>query len=746
MRILKFLILMVLVSNAIAQETKTKSKLSLQRIFNSTDFRSEGFGPYKWLGGGEFYTTVEYNAAGHSELILYDSETGERQILVSDEALKEPGSGRYIDIHDYYWSTDEKKLLIFTNSQRVWRTNTRGDYYFLDLAGSPLRKLGKDLPEASLMFAKFNPGGTHVAFVSENNLFLENLSDGNLSQLTKDGTPDVINGTFDWAYEEEFFCQDGFKWSPDGSTIAYWQIDATDTRDFYLINNTDQAYSEIIPIQYPKVGEKPSSAKIGMIDVASGDSRWINLPGDPYQHYLPRIQWLGPNNLLVSQLNRKQNRLVLWATDRQSSEIEKLYEENSDTWIDIVNIDISAAWKSEEQIVLDEGRSFLWMSEKDGWRHLYKITDDRSELLTPGDFDIASMKGIDRSRSLVYMIASPQNATQRYLYSLDLKTKALSRVTPEAFEGLNYYDISPNGKYAIFKSENSEHPSKGFMVSLPDHTIKDTLYTNSHYAGALRSLDRPQVEFFQITTVDGVTMDGKMIKPHDFSENQKYPVLFYVYGEPASQTAVDRIGDLWHFYLAQKGYVVITMDNRGTPSLKGTEWRKSIYRKLGVLNARDQAMAATEILKWNFVDRERIGVWGWSGGGAMTLNLLFRYPDIYKTGIAVAAVTNQLLYDNIYQERYMGLPDENPEDYITGSPAIYASGLQGNLLYIHGTGDDNVHYQNAEVLINALIKEDKYFDLMIYPNRTHGIYEGDNTTIHLYTTMTNYLDKHLLKK
>jgi dipeptidyl-peptidase-4 len=343
-------------------------------------------------------------------------------------------------------------------------------------------------------------------------------------------------------------------------------------------------------------------------------------------------------------------------------------------------------------------------------------------------------------------MASPDNATQRYLYQLNIKTQQLTKITPAELKGINDYDIAPSARYAVHRHQNSNTPSTGSLINLPLHDTKNVLYDNEPLKETLSKLNLPKVEFFKVTTADGVEMDGKMIKPEDFDENKKYPVLFQVYGEPAGQTAIATMDNLWHLYLAQQGLLVITLDNRGTPSLKGATWRKSIYRNMGIINARDQAMAAKEILNWNFIDAQHIGVWGWSGGGAMTLNLMFQYAEIYKTGIAVAAVTNQLFYDNIYQERYMGLPSENPDDFVKGSPATHAAGLQGNLLYIHGTGDDNVHYQNAEFLINALIRENKVFDLMIYPNRSHGIYEGQNTSRHLYTTMTNYIKKHLLLK
>ena len=332
-----------------------------------------------------------------------------------------------------------------------------------------------------------------------------------------------------------------------------------------------------------------------------------------------------------------------------------------------------------------------------------------------------------------------------YRTSLTKKGKA-ERLSPDNEIGTHSYQIAPGGKYAFHTFSNANLPPIKELISLPDHQRIKLLYDNENYKNAINALATNPTEFFRVKTADGIEMDGYMMKPHDFDPSKKYPVIFYVYGEPWGQTAKDNWdGNLYHRMLTQKGYIVMTLDNRGTPSPRGREWRKSIYRKIGVINSRDQAMAAKEIQKWDFVDADRLGVWGWSGGGSMTLNLLFRYPEIYKTGISVAPVANQLLYDNIYQERYMGVPWENKEDFVEGSPITYAKNLEGNLLLVHGTADDNVHYQNAEVLINELIKHNKLFQVMPYPNRSHGIYEGDNTRRHLYLMMSDYFLKNLAK-
>ncbi len=328
------------------------------------------------------------------------------------------------------------------------------------------------------------------------------------------------------------------------------------------------------------------------------------------------------------------------------------------------------------------------------------------------------------------MDSSPSNSTQRYLYSTDLKGKGKAKkVTPTIFSGVNNYNISPNGLYAVHTHESSKAVRTVGLVSLPDHSTLKTFVDNKSYSVKLKELALPDILFTKITTEEGIEIDARMILPIGFDETKKYPVIFHVYGEPWGQVATDTQIGLWNSMMAQKGYVIIDMDNRGTPCLKGSAWRKSIYRKIGLINTRDQALAAKELLKLDYLDTDRTSVWGWSGGGSMTLNLMFQFPEIYGTGISVAAVSNQLLYDNVYQGRYMGLPKENEEDFINGSPVAYAKNLKGSLLIIHGTADDNVHYQNMEVLINELIKENKEFQMMSYPNRSHGIYEGENTYI-----------------
>ena len=729
-----------------AQTVPDSSLLTIDRIFASREFRPEWQRTVRWIQNGEAYLTIEPSKEipGAVELVRYESKTGKQSIFLPAGKLIPEGEEKPVYIESFSMSDDESKVLIFTNSSRVWRTNTKGDYYVYNFDDGKLKRLGAKFPSSSLMFAKFSADNEFVAYVHDFNIYKENFKTGEIKQLTFDGDGDIINGTFDWVYEEEFGCRDGFRWNGDAGKIAFWQLDASDIGTFYMINNTDSIYSKIIPIQYPKVGREPSACKVGIVDATNGKTKWIPVPGDEKEYYIPAIQWLDNNRLLIQQLNRKQNTLKIYIYDLASNDLKNIYTETEETWVDISYPDVSAShWGENDLPVVDDGKAFLRLTENDGWRHLYKVdlaTGDK-KLITPGEYDVASVTRVTKKN--VYFIASPHNTAQRYLYSVGLKGKGDTvRITPKDYPGINLYNISPGGKYAIHQYGNTLNVGEIHFVSLPKHKELLTLVDNKEYMTKLARLKLPEVEFFKLVTADGVTVDGRMIKPVGFDKNKKYPVLFHVYGEPWGQVATDNFIGLWNIMLAQKGYIIIDMDNRGTPCLKGSNWRKSIYRQIGRINSRDQAMAALEVLKWPFIDKDRVAVWGWSGGGSMTLNLMFRYPEIYKTGMAVAAVANQLTYDNIYQERYMGLPQENMEDFIEGSPVTYAKNLEGNLLIVHGTGDDNVHYQNAEMLINELIKYNKQFSMMPYPNRSHGIYEGANTRRHLYTLLTNYLLEH----
>jgi dipeptidyl-peptidase-4 len=697
----------------------------------------------QWTPDGNGYYRLE-----GGEIIKYTLPANTKSVMISRGQLTPGGTGKPIAVRSWQFSDDQSKLLIYTNSRKVWRYDTRGDYWLLDIASGRLQQLGRNRPPSSLMFAKFSPDGRQVAYVSEYNLFVENLEDSAITSLTHDGTRKFIYGTFDWAYEEEFFCRDGFRWSPDSKKIAYWQIDARNVKDYLMVNNTDSIYPIAIPVEYPVAGEKPSPFTIRVVDLESKVHTNMQIPYDTaLGSYLPRMEWGGINQLIVQHLNRKQNVSTLMACNAQSGQTGVVYTEQDAAWIDILplwDVDYAAGgWDW-----LNNGKEFMWASEKDGWRHLYRISRDgkKETLLTKGNYDVIDIARLDEKGGFVYFFASPSNATQKYLYRVRLDGKGKEeRLSPVSQAGFHNYQISPGGKFAFHFFSNHYTPPVNEWITLADHK---GLNGENKVNDAIAKSDRKSanVEFFSIKTAEGVEMDAWMVKPLNFDSTKKYPLLFFVYTEPWGQEVKDQYGIANNNYyqgdLAKDGYFYIAIDNRGTPVPKGRAWRKSVYRKIGLVNISDQSMAAREILKWPWIDTGRVAVWGWSGGGAATLNLMFQYPEIYKTGIAVAAVGNQLTYDNIYQERYMGLPSENMDDFIKGSPITYAKNLRGNLLYIHGTGDDNVHYQNAELLVNELVKHKKQFQFMAYPNRTHGISEGQGTFEHLSALYTNYLKMH----
>ena len=698
-------------------------------------------GGVKWSADGNSYYLLGKNEI--SKVKLPENET---ITLVSGEQLIPEGSSSPLKISFFSFSEDQQKLLLFTKTKKVWRLNTRGDYWVLDMKDRSLKQIGKTLPESSLMFAKFSPDGKYVAYVSNNNIFVEDLATSEIKALTSDGSVTLINGTFDWVYEEEFFCRDGFRWSPDSKSIAFWQIDASTIKKFYMINNTDSIYSQIIPVEYPKAGENPSASRVGVVNIEDEGLKWMEIPGDSEQNYIVRMEYIPQSNrLLIQQLNRKQNTSRLFITDIFSGHSYLFYEETDEAWVDLYqpgntySIDYinNFIWSNRD-------KGILWSSEKDGWRHFYQLNFDGKpeKLITKGDFDVIELKYADEKNGQLYYLASPYNATQKYLYRCKLNGNGKSElVSPGRLKGTHDYSISTNGKFAMHSFSNHFTKSSREMITLSDHKPLD------EKGGILSNLATlevtPNTEFFKIKTADSIEMDALIIKPYDFDPTKKYPVIFYVYTEPASATVSDIYGSGQNFLyagdMAEDGYIQISIDNRGTPVPKGRAWRKSIYRKIGQLNIHDQALAAKEILKWDFVDPERIAVWGWSGGGTATLNLMFQFPEIYKTGVSIAPLTDLRLYDNIYQERYMGLPQENMQDYTDGSPIKYAENLEGNLLFIHGTGDDNVHYQNSEILINELVKHSKTFQVMPYPNRTHNISEGPGTFGHLVKLYTNYI-------
>jgi dipeptidyl-peptidase-4 len=634
-------------------------------------------------------------------------------------------------------------LLIYTNSKRVWRVNSRGDYWLLDLSTRDLKKLGGDIAPSTMMFATFSPDGKRVAYVHKNNLYVQDLLEFRVTALTKDGSDTLINGTFDWVYEEELFLRNGFRWSPDSKFIAYWQLDSEGVKEFHITNSGDGPYARVTSIRYPKTGEKNSAARIGVVKASGGDTKWLGIDGDPRENYLAKMEWQG-GDLFVQQFNRLQNiNRVISAYPISWWEFQPVAPP------DIVLIEKDAAWVENDNDFrwIDDGKQLVWLSERDGWRHVYLVSrDGKTAQLTKGAFDVIHLEAIDEKGRWLYFIASPDNPTQRYLYRVSLKGGSAERVTPPDLPGTHVYSISADAQWAVHTYSTFTRPPVTTLIHLPDHKVVKTFAENSVLNKKLAALRLGPAEFFRINIDDNIALDGWCIKPPGFDPAKKYPTLFYVYGEPAGQTVLDRWDGrrfLWHSMLAQQGYLVMSVDNRGTPAPRGRDWRRCIYRQVGILASADQAAAVRALLKQRpYMDPARIAIWGWSGGGSMSLNAIFRYPDLYQTAMAVAPVPNQRHYDTIYQERYMGLPADNIDGYRKGSPVHFAKQLKGNLLIVHGTGDDNCHYLGVETLIDELITHNKQFTMLAYPNRSHSINEGRNTTRHLFESLTRYLRTH----
>ena len=736
------LLTVLLLAAPVAAQEADPALLTVKRIYGSTDFRSESFGPARWFPTGGAYTTLEAtpNGGAGRELVRYDASSGAREVLVTAARLTPEGAKAPLAVESYDWSPDQGRLLIYTNSKQVWRINTRGDYWVLDRASGQLRQLGKFAKPSTLMYAKFSPDGGRVGYVVENNLFVENLATGDVTQLTRDGSRTIINGNFDWVYEEELSLHDGWRWSPDGNRIAYWQLNADRVRDFAMIRTTDSLYSRVVPIQYPKAGEQNSAARIGVVSATGGETTWLQIEGDPRNNYLARMEWAASSDeLVVQKMNRLQNTLDLLLADARTGQVRTVLVEKDSAWVEVV----------DDLVWLEDGKRFTWVSERDGWNHVYVVSRDGKDvkLITPGDFDVLNVVGTDDANEWVYFVASPDNPAQRYLWRtrLDGKGKA-ERLSPGTANGSHLYDAGPGMRWAFHTYHTFTSAPIIDLVQLPTHKSVRMLAANKQVRDRVMAIRKGTVEWTTLRAADGSRLNAWIMKPADFDSTRRYPVLFQVYGGPGSQTVVDGwTGSqyLWHLMLTQKGYIVASVDNRGTGA-RGRAWRKVIYKQLGVVETQDQASAAADLAKRPWVDPQRIGIWGWSYGGFMSLNALFQAPDVYRTAIAVAPVTHWKYYDNIYTERYNGLPQENAAGYDKGSPLSYVKQMKGDLLLVHGSGDDNVHYQNSEALINALVAANKPFEMMEYPDRTHSI-SGGNTSLHLRELLTRYLDEHLMR-
>jgi dipeptidyl-peptidase-4 len=711
---------------------QAQQTLSVERIFASRDFRVQGLPALQWMRDGQRYSYVQTGTNGVTDLVAEDARTGTKTRLVDGSRLVAPGQQKPIEIEDYTWTPDERKLLIYTNSQPVWRENTKGTYYLYDLDSGRVTPVSTQ--PGWQMFAKLSPDGRRVGFVRDNDIYVTDVATGQETRLTRDGSESIINGTFDWVYEEELGLQDGWRWSPDGARIAFWRLDASRSRTFNWINDTDSAYSRVIGLRYPKAGTPNSIAKVGVIEVAGGATRFMDTGNDP-EVYLARMEWAeSPDEVMIQRLNRHQNRLDVMLADARTGASRTVFTDTDPAWVEV---DDDFQW-------INGGRDFLFSSERDGFNHLYLVSRDGRNVrqLTRGRWDVTSITSVDERGGTVYFGAHAPEPDQTHLYRVKLNGTGLQQITREP--GTHSARIASNSPYFINTHSSAGTPPVIRLQNTADGAVVRTLVDNAQVRQTVQSLGIRKPEFFTMRTADGTELRGWTIKPANFDASKKYPVLMYVYGGPGSQTVLNSWGGtryLWHQMLAQRGYVVVSVDNRGTGA-RGSAFKKATYLKLGAVETSDQLEAARYLATQPWVDASRIGIWGWSYGGFMTASAMFAPGSPFKAGIAVAPVVDWGLYDTIYTERFMRTPQENAEGYRRNAPVSNAAGLRGRFLLIHGTGDDNVHFQNTTQLVNALQAAGKQFDFMMYPNRNHGI-SGGTTSQHLYTLMTNWVTNNL---
>ena len=705
-----------------AQDLK---KVSLEDVFKKGSFSQKSVYGINWMKDGQYYSSqVERNGA--PVVVKINVTTGEEVGVLLD------GKALGIDFSDYSFNADESKALLATDVEPIYRRSSKGVFYVVDMATGQKQQLMKG---EKISYATLSPDNTKVAFVKDNNLYVSDLTNNATTQLTQDGEANrIINGAADWVYEEEFSMAQAFKWSPDGKRIAFIRFDESNVPEFNM-QTWGPLYPQDYKFKYPKAGEKNSIVSLHVADVATGKLQQLDA-GTEKDQYLPRIYWTkDANQLAFIRLNRLQNKLDLLHANASTGESKLILSETSATYVDLdYNDDLQ---------YLSDGKSFIRTSEQDGYKHIYHHNLDGTLIrqLTAGAWEVSAMVGLDEKGKKLYYLSTEASPMERNLYVIQLDGKGKKLLSPA--KGTHSINMSPDHRFFIGYHSTADSPVTVTLNEANGKTLK-VLEDNTALKGRLATYALGKKEFFTFPTVDGTVLNGYLIKPADFDPNKKYPVLMYVYGGPGSQNVLNSWGgtrDFWHQHLAAEGYLVASIDNRGTGA-RGRDFKHATYANLGKLETIDQIEGAKYLAKMPFVDPSRIGIWGWSYGGYMSSLSLMIGNNVFKTAIAVAPVTTWRYYDTVYTERYLKTPQLNPAGYDDNSPITHVNKLKGNFLLIHGTGDDNVHFQNAVDLVNALIAADKQFESFYYPNRNHGI-SGGNTTWHLYTQMTDFLKRKL---
>jgi len=704
---------------------------SLNDIFSSDRYRMKTLASVKWVDEGRSISYFKPDTAdGSRDLVVYDITTGDQRTVIDGSSLRAEGDSAQFSMSTYTWSPDSRSLLL-TGSLVARRTKSGGSFALYDVPTGRLRVMtDTDEPQANI---RFSPDGSRIGFVRSNNLFVMDAESGEEVQLTTDGSETILNGEFDWVYEEEFSVIGAWEWSPDGRRIAFWRIDQSAVPTYPIVRYPmDDPHPTIETMRYPKPGDSLSSVKIGVVDVDSARTTWVDL-GSRSEFYVPRIQWTNdPDYLTVQWLNRGQDTLDLLLADVRNGSTTVLLTETDPRWLDVENGRID---------FLKDSDRFIWTSFRDGWHHLYLYRMDGTleRQLTSGEWEVTEYLGVDERRKVVYFAATEESPLERHLYSVRLDGRQLRRLTNEP--GWHSLSLAPNRLTILDTWSDASNPPTTVLRSNTGEEIA-RLVENS--MDMFQGLPFGDLRFLSVPGADGLQLKAWMLTPPDFDPARKYPVLFYVYGGPGSQTVMNRWGGsryLWYQLLCERGYIVFSVDNRGTGA-RGKEFMQMQDLRLGIPEVDDYRAAAIYLKSLSYVDSTRLGIWGWSGGGSMTCLAMTYGAGTFRTGIAVAPVTDWHLYDAVYTERYMDTPAGNPEGYEITSSLHYAEKLTGNLLIIHGLADDNVHWQNTVLLVEEFIRKNRKVSTMFYPERRHGL-GGRNGTLHVYTLMTDYLLKNL---
>lgn len=707
---------------------QAQKQITVEDIYQRYAFYARSVQAVNWMKDGNFYTALNSN-----KIEKMDVETGEAVETLFDGATAEPE----LQISTYSLSADENQLLIQTKRESIYRRSFKAEYYVYNLETKKLMPLSE---KGKQSYATFSPDGTKVAFVRENNIFMVDLKSGKERQITGDGRFNrIINGAADWVYEEEFSFAKAFYWSPDSKKIAYYRFNEEFVREYNMQKwASNEVYPEDYKFKYPKAGEQNAKVKLYVYHLEEDNIQGIDI-GYAEDIYIPRVQWTNdPNLLSFKKMNRLQNEMQHYHADVTTGKSKLIYEEKEETYVDIGYTD--------DLIYLEDGEHFLCTSERDGYKHMYLYTMEGELVrqITKGEWEMSEFIGVDESKRVpvIYYISTEESPLERHFYQINLKGKKKEKLSERA--GTHSVDMSPDFTYYLHYFSNASTPTEVRLVKTKKHEPVKTLQDNAGLKERTKEYGFVKKEFFDFETSDGLTLNGYILKPETLEEGKEYPLLMHVYGGPSSQQVKNAWGGshyAWHQMMVQQGYIVAVVDNRGTDA-RGADFKKSTYAQLGKYETQDQIEAAEFLTQKDYIDEERVGIWGWSYGGYMTALCMTLGAETFDMGISVAPVSTWRLYDTIYTERFLKRPQDNPEGYDKYSPINHADKLEGDFLLIHGTGDDNVHFQNSILLQDALIDAGKQFDSFYYPNRNHGIY-GGNTRLHLFTMITNFVKEKL---